>query len=295
VNNGETELVTFADMFGDGLSHRVRIRSGSVEVWPCLGYGRFGEKVYFANAPRFDATLSASRIFLADIDGSGTADLVFAFPCRVEIYRNQSGNAFASTPVVIALPAPFTALSQLRFIDLLGEGTSALVFTSAGPQMTHYYFNFCGEREAGTPALKPYLLTRIDNNLGATTEIFYTSSTQFYLEDKLRGTPWATRLPFPVQVVAKTIVTDAITASQMTQIYRYHEGYFDADAREFNGFGFVESWDSEQLAVNREGESRDRDVPRSIPAAGITLEPVSKMPPLLASINRRISRRCSCL
>jgi len=261
VNNGETELVTFADMFGDGLSHRVRIRSGSVEVWPCLGYGRFGEKVYFANAPRFDATLSASRIFLADIDGSGTADLVFAFPCRVEIYRNQSGNAFASTPVVIALPAPFTALSQLRFIDLLGEGTSALVFTSAGPQMTHYYFNFCGEREAGTPALKPYLLTRIDNNLGATTEIFYTSSTQFYLEDKLRGTPWATRLPFPVQVVAKTIVTDAITASQMTQIYRYHEGYFDADAREFNGFGFVESWDSEQLAVNREGESRDRDVP----------------------------------
>jgi hypothetical protein len=283
-------------MFGDGLSHRVRIRSGSVEVWLTVWGMAVSARKCISLMRHVLMRRSAHRVFFL------RTSMVPVLPIWCLRFP-VAWKSIATNPEMHShqlcrghrLAAPFTALSQLRFIDLLGEGTSALVFTSAGPQMTHYYFNFCGEREAGTPALKPYLLTRIDNNLGATTEIFYTSSTQFYLEDKLRGTPWATRLPFPVQVVAKTIVTDAITASQMTQIYRYHEGYFDADAREFNGFGFVESWDSEQLAVNREGESRDRDVPRSIPAAGITLEPVSKMPPLLASINRRISRRCSCL
>jgi hypothetical protein len=40
-----TEKILFADMGGDGLSDRVRIRNGEVVYWPNLGYGRFGPKV----------------------------------------------------------------------------------------------------------------------------------------------------------------------------------------------------------------------------------------------------------
>jgi hypothetical protein len=50
---------------------------------------------------------------------------------------------------------------------------------------------------------KPYLLTSVKNNLGAETKIEYAPSTKFYLEDLKNGTPWATRLPFPVHVLAR--------------------------------------------------------------------------------------------
>lgn len=253
-NYGEEELVTFADVFGDGLSHRVRIRDGSVEAWPNFGYGRFGEKVTLGNAPRFDATTKISRIFLADIDGSGTMDLVFAYANRVEIYLNQIGNSFADKPLILYLPESFSDIDSIRFSDVLGEGTSALVFTKAGSEMRHWYYNFCGERETdaqqGTlriPALKPYLLTKINNNLGAITEIYYASSTKFYLDDKKAGNPWVTRLPFPVQVLEKTIVTDEISGSRLTSTYKYHDGYYDFAEKEFRGFGFVESWDTESF------------------------------------------------
>jgi RHS repeat-associated protein len=245
VNYGERELVTFANVFGDGLSHRVKIRDGSVEVWPNLGYGRFGKKVTLGNSPRFDSTTTTARIFLADVDGSGATDLVFAYADRVEIFLNQAGNSFAEKPVSIALPGGFSELDRIQFADILGEGTSALVLTKAGPTMSHWYYNFCGERTALTRALKPYLLTKVENNLGAATEIFYASSTKFYLEDKKAGRGWATRLPFPVQVVEKTVITDEISGSGLTNAYKYHDGYFDPVEREFRGFGFVESWDTE--------------------------------------------------
>ncbi len=47
--------------------------------------------------------LDASRLFLADLDGSGTADLIYVHPDRVEIWFNQSGNSF-SEPISIPLP-----------------------------------------------------------------------------------------------------------------------------------------------------------------------------------------------
>src|SRR3546814_4099212 len=37
-------FIGFADMFGDGLQHLVRVSSGAVWVWPNLGYGRRSEE-----------------------------------------------------------------------------------------------------------------------------------------------------------------------------------------------------------------------------------------------------------
>ena len=252
-NTGEEELVTFAGIFGDGLSHRVRVCDGSVEAWPTLGYGRFGKKVTLARAPPFDQTTSVQRIFFADIDGSGTADLVLAYSNRVEVYLTQSGNSFAEARVVW-LPETLSTLDQITFADILGYGATALVFTKMAPQVRHWYCVFVGETQARTdPALrfspKPYLLNRIDNNLGATTEIKYSTSTKFYLADKQAGRPWATHLPFPVQVVEEVVNTDQVSGSQLTSLFKYHDGYYDPVEREFRGFGFVESWDTQTYAA----------------------------------------------
>ncbi len=73
------QTVFLADMSGDGLTDLVRIRNGEVCYWPNLGYGRFGAKIGMDSAPVFDHVdaLNPSFLRLADIDGSGTTDIIY--------------------------------------------------------------------------------------------------------------------------------------------------------------------------------------------------------------------------
>jgi len=73
--------------------------------------------------------------------------------------------------------------------------------------------------------------------MGATTRVHYGSSTQHYLRDEANGEPWATPLPFPVQVVDKVEVVDHISKTKLVTTYKYRHGYFDGREREFRGFG----------------------------------------------------------
>ena len=66
-----------------------------------------GAKVVMDGAPWVDrlAGYDPKRLRLADIDGTGTTDVLYLEPGCVRIWRNQSGNGFAD-PVEIALPSP---------------------------------------------------------------------------------------------------------------------------------------------------------------------------------------------
>jgi RHS repeat-associated protein len=253
-----SEVVTFADMFGDGLSHRVRVTSGSVECWPNLGYGRFGKKISLGHAPALEDHLDDTRLLFADIDGSGTIDLAYIYPDRVLVYLNRSGNSF-SEPITVMLPDTYGSLDQIRFMDVNGNGTSCLVFTKIEPEPRQYYYDFIAETTLadGTvqEALKPYLLTAVDNNMGAITTVQYAASTKFYLQDKYTGRPWVTRLPFPVQVVEKTVTLDRLSGSRTTAAYKYHDGYYDPVEKQFRGFGYVEAWDGETFEQYEESAS----------------------------------------
>ena len=96
---------------------------------------------------------------------------------------------------------------------------------------------------------KPHLLVTTKNNLGADTEIQYAPSTKFYLQDKAAGTPWATKLPFPVHVVERVTVRDKWRGTSFSSTYSYHHGYFDGAEREFRGFGRVEQVDAEDYGT----------------------------------------------
>lgn len=231
------EVLLFADMGGDGLSDRVRIRNGEVIYWPNLGYGKFGPGIAVDNAPWFGDGLDKNRLFLADIDGSGTADVIYAESRRVRVYFNQSGNRF-SDPVEITLPAPYESLSQIQFADIRGNGTNCLVFSYGTQSIRHTFYDFTGNQ-------KPHLLTQIDNQRGAITRIHYAPSTQFYLADQQANRPWLSRLPFPVNLMEKTEVVDLIAGSKQVSRYAYHHGAYDYQERMFAGFGLVERWDSE--------------------------------------------------
>ncbi|WP_019500353.1 SpvB/TcaC N-terminal domain-containing protein [Pseudanabaena sp. PCC 6802] len=240
--SGANEVIQFADLLGSGQQHLARITNGKVECWPNLGYGKFGKPVQLDNAPKFEGDLDASRLFLADLDGSGTADLIYVYPDRVEVFFNQSGNSFKD-PVSITLPSTWDRLAQIEFADIHGNGTTCLVFSETHPEPRHWCYDFSGTQ-------KPYLLNEIDNNLGAKSTITYSSSTKFYLADKKKGTPWIVNLPFPVLVVEKTESFDLISQTKLVSTYSYHHGFYDGIEREFRGFGMVERQDAETLSAN---------------------------------------------
>ncbi|HEY4063111.1 MAG TPA: SpvB/TcaC N-terminal domain-containing protein [Puia sp.] len=260
-NEDPRRLVTFADMFGDGLSHRVRVSDGKVEVWPNIGHGRFGNSLLLGNAPRFDDDMDSSRIHLADLDGSGTQDLVLVYPDRIDIHINQSGNAF-SNPISLILPEKYSPIDQLSFADLLGTGTTCILFTKIEPSVKHYYYEFSNRSDNKyIDGVKSYLLYETDNNLGGKTKVKYGSSTHFYLRDKKRGRPWVTRLPFPVQVIEKTETIDLIAGTNLTTQYIYHDGYFDPVEKEFRGFGSIEHLDSESFEQSATNAPKELYVP----------------------------------
>jgi len=243
------EHVAFTNLFGDGLPHRVRITQNGVECWPALGYGKFGNKIALSSAPEFGDDFDATRLFLADIDGSGTTDLIYVQADQISLYINKNGNGF-SDAITVNLPEPFSTIDQISFADILGNGTTCLVFSKMALSPVHYYYNFVGETcldGVTQPSMKPYLLNEIDNNMGAVSQMQYCSATKFYLQDKKSGTPWRTQLPFPVQVVEKSISIDKITGLRLTKRFAYHDGYYDHSEKEFRGFGFVETWDTETL------------------------------------------------
>ncbi|MQM32923.1 SpvB/TcaC N-terminal domain-containing protein [Accumulibacter sp.] len=247
-----TQSIYLADMSGDGLTDIARIRNGEACYWPNLGYGRFGAKVMMDSAPWFDNPdqFDHRRIRLADIDGSGTTDIIYLHRDGVRLYFNQSGNGWSQPQVLNVFPR-IDDLVSIVPTDLLGNGTACLVWSSPLPgdaRRPMRYVNLMGGN-------KPHLLVRTINNLGAETRVDYAPSTRFYLLDKRDGTPWITRLPFPVHVVERVETYDHISRNHFVTRYAYHHGYFDGEEREFRGFGMVEQWDTEQFSALADGNA----------------------------------------
>lgn len=264
-----TQSIYLADMCGDGLTDLVRIRNGEVCYWPNRGYGRFGAKVTMDDAPRFDRPdqFSQQRIRLADIDGSGTTDILYLGRDGVRLYFNQSGNRWSGPRRLRQLPLPDN-LTSVMTADLLGNGTACLVWSSPLPADARrplLYVDLMGGQ-------KPHLLIRSINNLGAETHVEYTASTKFYLADKLAGKPWITRVPFPVHVVERVETLDRISGNRFVTRYAYHHGFFDGMEREFRGFGLVEQWDTEEFTA--------LDAGRQL-APGTNVDASSHVPPVL--------------
>ncbi|HEY4905219.1 MAG TPA: SpvB/TcaC N-terminal domain-containing protein [Candidatus Sulfotelmatobacter sp.] len=241
-----TQSVYLADMSGDGLSDIVRVRNGEVCYWPNLGYGNFGCIVTMDNSPRFgDSDLfDQKRVKLADTDGSGTTDILYLGGDGIKVFLNQAGNGWSDARVLPQFAAA-NDLTSVSVVDFLGRGTACLLWSSELPSDSGWPLRYV-DLMAGQ---KPHLLVNIRNNLGAETRIEYASSTEFYLADEAAGTPWVTRLPFPVQVVKRVETYDYVSRNRFVRTYSFHHGFFDGLEREFRGFGRVDQLDTEDFAT----------------------------------------------
>jgi RHS repeat-associated protein len=259
------ERVRLADMTGDGLNDIVLVHDGRIDYWPNLGYGRFGKCVTMANAPRLPLDFDPKRLFLADLNGTGCADLVYVDTQRVYFWFNQCGNAWSARQLIVGTPRT-TDASALEFADIFGTGTATLLWSRdfTGTSDGNYKaLDFCG-------GVKPYVLTGVDNNMGATTRVSYAPSTRYFLEDQTYGTPWIAPLPFPVQVVARVESIDHVSRTKHVTTYKYHHGHYDGREREFCGFGRVDQFDT----VSFEDFSLPGDAPLANGAAAYHVPPV---------------------
>lgn len=233
----------FADMTGDGLADQVLIRPGLVAYWPNLGHGRFGRPVLMENAPDLggQSKFAINRIMLADLDGSGTADLIHIGEGEIRIWANASGNEFIAGNAVTGLPMIDTS-GALDILDILGNGQLSLVWST----------NATG----GAPVLQmlplsgatpPGLLTSIDNAMGREDRLEYGHSLLHYRRDANTENAWVTRLPSHSIVVDRLVSIDNVSGTQRATEFFYRNGVFDSRQRRFAGFGEVDVIDSSHI------------------------------------------------
>ena len=251
-----TSSVFLADMTGDGLTDLVQVSNSEVCYWPSLGYGAFGSRIVmgilataggepalsvcFDRPERFDP----ARVLLADIDGSGTNDVIYLAGEGVEVYFNACGNALTS-PIHLPVFPKVSNGTRVSTIDLNGDGTACLVWSSSLPADAPSPLRYVELMAAG----KPHLMVRALNNLGAETQVSYTTSTALALQADLAGKPWRTRVSFPVHVVDKVVTRDHLSGNRFTTSYHYRDGHFDGEEREFRGFARVDQLDTEEIAA----------------------------------------------
>lgn len=235
-------LVAFSDLPGSGQQHLVEVKAKGVRYWPNLGHGRFGEPVEVPGFKQPHAMFNPDQVFLADIDGSGTTDLIYAFADRLEIYLNQSGNRFA-TPFTIALPegVRYNWTCSLQVADFRGLGVAELLLSVAHPTPRHWLCCLSNN--------KPWLLNRVNNNMGASHILHYRSSAQFWLDEKVQAQEQARPmpacyLPFPIHTLSRTEVEDEITGNRLVSEMKYQRGAWEGHEREFCGFAHLEVQDT---------------------------------------------------
>ena len=221
-----------ADMTGDGTPDLVRVDGAGVSYWPYLGHGVFGDRVEVADAPRLPADCDPASILVVDLDGDGCADVVHLERGTLRAWVNQAGARFGAERRVEHLPTG--SMANVRVADVLATGRPALVWSTPLASGRGRWFAL----DLGVTAP---LLTRIDNGVGRSTAITWTTSARESERDRAAGSPWTTRLPVVLPVVAEIAVDDVTTGSVALTRYRYHDGRYDGVLREVCGFGRVET------------------------------------------------------
>lgn len=240
-----TQSIFLADMSGDGMTDIVRIRNGEICYWPNMGYGKFSAKVGMDNAPVFDHpdSFNPAYLRLADIDGSGTMDIIYLGKNKFSCWKNLSGNSFSATAFEIETFPEIHNQSKITVTDLLGNGVACIVWSSNLAKDANAPLKYIDLMNSK----KPHIMVSHKNNLGKEVILEYTPSTKFYIEDKKAGKPWVTKLHFPVHCISKTETRDRISGYRFVNSYKYHHGYYDHAEREFRGFGMVEQLDTEHF------------------------------------------------
>lgn len=234
-----------ADMNGDGLQDPVQlIPSGAVvQVQFKLNYGlgAWSPNWSTITLSGLDAS-QASLAELQDINGDGLADVVVVSGNEVRLALNRNGDRF--DPVVTLTDASVTGGSiptrnpntTVAYADMNGNGSDDVVWIQPSGQV-QYLELF---------PIRPNLIARIDNGIGAVQAITYGTSIVEQVRDAaMASTAWVNRVPNAYSVVTRTESFVTLTGSDTGGLkeivtYRYHSGFYDGVEKQFRGYEQVE-------------------------------------------------------
>ncbi|MDO9103680.1 MAG: toxin TcdB middle/N-terminal domain-containing protein [Methylovulum sp.] len=239
--NLASSSVHLADMNGDRLEDLVRVLDGYVSYFPSKGFGKFDTEIAMTNPPK-NLGNSAANLEPVDLNNDGLADLALVGNTQVRVWLNAGNGGFKELPTFTGTPT-LGSHSGYRFADMDGDGFRDLLVTNENTDVRYQYVTF-------NQGIHPNLLTRISNGLGKETTIEYRSSTDDYLADRDAGKPWTRKLPFPVQVVSRVTVKDALSGQAYVTDYHYRDGYYNGDEKEFRGFAEVEEHEQGGLGAS---------------------------------------------
>ena len=236
-----------ADMNGDRLPDVVQVRQNTLLYAANMGHGNFAPTLPIGIP---DVLLSdgensqISRAKLTDINGDGLADLVVERAAANELWfwLNLGNDSLSGRYRVSDMPSTIGSSAVVRWADMNGNGTTDLVYADSSAA-DHLRILDIGELINGSAC--PNLLTRIENGLGVTTDIFYKSSTEYYLRDLRANIPWSTTIPFPVQVVSEVQTSTGLDLDTVPgpdvykKLYSYRDGFYEDREKQFRGFAEV--------------------------------------------------------
>ena len=240
------EEVKVGDMNGDGLPDLVRLQFGMFRYWPGHGDGTFGTtrdcaagtfpSLTFVELRREFAPIVPSQLSVADVTGDGLDDVVQVRSGNVDVWVNEAGERLLPRITLPAMPWSAGVGQRFRLHDVNGNGTPDLFW---GDPHHYRYVDTLGGR-------RPWLLERVENGLGKTTELTYAPSTALMLEAERAGKAWATKMPTVQWVITKKTERDNLGRvgredGVYTTEYTYRDPYYEGRAREFRGFAWASS------------------------------------------------------
>ncbi|WIF71890.1 SpvB/TcaC N-terminal domain-containing protein [Proteus vulgaris] len=244
-NINRRALVAFSDVLGSGQQHLIKVDYQGVTCWIHLGEGKFSKPITISGFSADRLKFNPNQLYLADLDGSGTTDIIYAQSTHLEVYFNQSGNQFVrGDDIPLPKDVRFDNQCQLQVADVQGLGIASILLTKSYPTPQHWVLSLQNN--------KPWLLTSINNNMGLLQKLHYRSSAQYGLDEKLtrqqqKKDNVVSHLPFPLHTLWKIDTVDEITQSQLTQTFNYRYGVWDGKEKEFRGFGCVEATNAESF------------------------------------------------
>jgi RHS repeat-associated protein len=252
-SDNDTEL---ADMNGDGIADIVRLRRGDIRYWPGRGNGVWGtgrrddcprntfsddRELAMVSSPNY-SDINGSSLRLDDVNGDGLDDLVQVRYDGVDVWLNIDGAGWTERHIIAGTPASPSFANRVRLVDVNGSGTRDIVWANAN---RYRYIDLQGGK-------RPFLLTRVENGLGKSTDIEYATSTDEMLRAEANGgacdaarrpwsSPWCSKMPTIAHVVKRVKESDNLTVggrppSVYTTEYDYRDPVFEGRQREFRGF-----------------------------------------------------------
>ncbi|MBI5493518.1 MAG: VCBS repeat-containing protein [Deltaproteobacteria bacterium] len=221
-----------ADLNGDGMQDAIISTAGGAVTYRLyLGRGRWTREAI--EMPGLTAAWSSGARFV-DVNGDSLSDALLVLPGEVHVALNRNGRAFAP-PVVISNPVggsiPVDPSLVLRLADLNASGSTDVAWVDASGTVT--FLDLVPERA--------HLLRTIRNGIGKNIAIRYGSTVGHLARDLAAGAPWVTRLPNPVLTVDGMDTWDSLSGVHQVQSFRYHDGYWDGEEKQFRGFARVDA------------------------------------------------------